>query len=187
MRLLGDAPEAPQPLGGGLHLGIHGPIGALGADDGLEEGDGLVIPPLLRQEGAERHAGAGEEDEILGVHGGIDGIAQGGLGQLGPVPREELLGALQVAKGIHEAGPTRQGTTRRRAGYPRGMEDESRLVELELRYMQQQEQLQELSDVMYAQQRELDMLKAELTQLKKKLEGEPGLVDARQVEKPPHY
>lgn len=72
-------------------------------------------------------------------------------------------------------------------GYPRGMEDESRIVELELRYMQQQELLQELSEVLYAQQREMDVLRAEVEQLKKKLQGEPGLVDARQHEKPPHY
>jgi SlyX protein len=67
------------------------------------------------------------------------------------------------------------------------MEDESRIVELELRYMQQQELLHELSDVLYAQRRELDALRAEVDLLKKKLEGEPGLVDARQQEKPPHY
>jgi SlyX protein len=67
------------------------------------------------------------------------------------------------------------------------MEDESRIVELELRYMQQQELLQELSEVLYAQRRELDALRAEVDLLKKKLEGEPGLVDARQQEKPPHY
>ncbi len=67
------------------------------------------------------------------------------------------------------------------------MDDESRIVELELRYMQQQELLQQLNEVMYAQQRELDALRAEVESLKKKLEGEPGLVDARQHEKPPHY
>ncbi|WP_257451972.1 SlyX family protein [Archangium lipolyticum] len=67
------------------------------------------------------------------------------------------------------------------------MDAESRIVELELRYMQQQELLQELSDALYAQQRELDALRAELEHVKKKLEGEPGLVDARQQEKPPHY
>jgi len=67
------------------------------------------------------------------------------------------------------------------------MEEESRLVELELRYMQQQEMLQQLSDVLYAQQRELDTLRAEVEYLKQKVEGEPGLVDARQQEKPPHY
>jgi len=67
------------------------------------------------------------------------------------------------------------------------MEDESRIVELELRYMQQQELLQELSEVLYAQQREMDALRAEVEQLKKKLQDEPGLVDAKQHEKPPHY
>ena len=67
------------------------------------------------------------------------------------------------------------------------MDDESRIVELELRYMQQQELLQELNDVLYAQRRELDALRADVEFLRKKLEGEPGLVDARQQEKPPHY
>ncbi|HEX8697845.1 MAG TPA: SlyX family protein [Myxococcaceae bacterium] len=65
--------------------------------------------------------------------------------------------------------------------------DESRLTELELRYMQQAEQLQQLSDVLYTQQRELDALKAEVKQLKDKLAGDPGLVDAKQLERPPHY
>ena len=50
-----------------------------------------------------------------------------------------------------------------------------------------QELLQELSEVLYAQQRELDALRLEVSGLKKKLEGDPGLVDARQQERPPHY
>jgi SlyX protein len=65
--------------------------------------------------------------------------------------------------------------------------DESRLTELELRYMQQAELLQQLSDVLYTQQRTLDALKAEVELLKSKLAGDPGLVDARQQERPPHY
>jgi SlyX protein len=65
--------------------------------------------------------------------------------------------------------------------------DESRLMELELRYMQQGELLQQLNDVLYAQQQELDALRTEVELLKRKLEGEPGLVDARQQERPPHY
>lgn len=65
--------------------------------------------------------------------------------------------------------------------------DESRLIELELRYMQQAELLQQLSDVLYAQQQELDGLRTEVELLKRKLEGEPGLVDAKQQERPPHY
>ena len=66
------------------------------------------------------------------------------------------------------------------------MEDK-RLVELEIRYTQQQELLQELSDVLYQQGRVIDALRAELEGLKRKLEAEPGLVDARQQERPPHY
>ncbi|RKH11961.1 SlyX family protein [Corallococcus sp. CA053C] len=66
------------------------------------------------------------------------------------------------------------------------MEDK-RLVELEIRYTQQQELLQELSDVLYQQGRVIDTLRSELDRLKLKLEAEPGLVDARQQERPPHY
>ncbi len=65
--------------------------------------------------------------------------------------------------------------------------DEPRFIELELRYMQQAELLQQLSDALYAQQQELDALKAEVDLLKRKLEGDPGLVDAKQQERPPHY
>ena len=65
--------------------------------------------------------------------------------------------------------------------------DEKRIVELEIRYTQQQELLQELSDVLYAQQRLIDALRAEVDVLKRKMEAEPGLVDARVQERPPHY
>ncbi|MCY1040952.1 SlyX family protein [Corallococcus sp. bb12-1] len=66
------------------------------------------------------------------------------------------------------------------------MEDK-RLIELEIRYTQQQELLQELSDVLYQQGRIIDALRAEVDGLKRKLEAEPGLVDARQQDRPPHY
>jgi SlyX protein len=66
------------------------------------------------------------------------------------------------------------------------MEDK-RLVELEIRYTQQQELLQELSDVLYQQGRTIDALRLEVDRLKRKMEAEPGLVDARQQERPPHY
>ncbi|MBZ4422639.1 SlyX family protein [Myxococcus sp. RHSTA-1-4] len=65
--------------------------------------------------------------------------------------------------------------------------DEMRIAELEVRYMQQQEMLQELSDVLYEQQKTIAALKAEVEVLKQKLAGDPGLVDARQQERPPHY
>ncbi len=67
------------------------------------------------------------------------------------------------------------------------MANDERIIELEIRFMQQQELLQELSDVLYGQQRLIDTLKAEVELLKKKLEGDPGLVDAKQHERPPHY
>lgn len=63
---------------------------------------------------------------------------------------------------------------------------EERIVELELRSMAQQQTIDELSDVLYRQQRELDGLRALVDRLNKKVE-EPGLVDAKQQEKPPHY
>ena len=63
---------------------------------------------------------------------------------------------------------------------------EERIVELELRSMAQQQTIEELSDVLYRQQKELDALKALVESLAKKIE-EPGVVDARQIERPPHY
>ncbi|WIG93936.1 SlyX family protein [Myxococcus sp. SDU36] len=65
--------------------------------------------------------------------------------------------------------------------------DEKRIAELEIRYMHQQELLQELSGVLYEQQKVIGQLRAEVDRLKQKLEAEPGLVDARHDERPPHY
>ena len=147
----------------------------------------------LGQEVTERHARAGKLDDVFGAHRGIDRIAQGGLGEFGPTPLEEFTSTLKMAGRVHD-GPPEDGGRRTRGGQsgqgrviPGSMDDESRIVELELRYMQQQEMLQELSEVLYAQGRELEGLRVELALMKKKLEGEPGLVDARQQEKPPHY
>ena len=64
---------------------------------------------------------------------------------------------------------------------------EERIIELELRTMQQQEQLQQLSEVLYAQQRTLDAVHAQLARLHQKLQAEPGLVDAAVNDRPPHY
>ena len=63
---------------------------------------------------------------------------------------------------------------------------EERVMELELRSMAQQQTIDELSEVLYAQQRELDALKSAFAQLSKKVH-EPGVVDAKQIDKPPHY
>ncbi len=143
---------------------------------------------LFDQQVAQGHARLGEQDQILGLYRGVDRITQGGFGEVWPAALKQLTRAHEVTGRINGKAPDSRGrTTRPTAGYPRRMDDESRLVELELRYMQQHELLQELSDVVYAQRRELDGLRAELELMKKKLADEPGLVDARQQEKPPHY
>ncbi|MCI0570130.1 MAG: SlyX family protein [Myxococcaceae bacterium] len=64
---------------------------------------------------------------------------------------------------------------------------ERRLVELELRYTEQQAFIEELSGVLYEQQRLLETLEAEVKLLRRKLEGEPGVTEAGPVERPPHY
>ncbi|MDQ3263078.1 MAG: SlyX family protein [Myxococcota bacterium] len=64
---------------------------------------------------------------------------------------------------------------------------QKRVDELELRFMEQQRLLEDLSSVIYAQQRTVDLAFSRLDQLEKKLAGEPGLVDARADERPPHY
>ncbi len=63
---------------------------------------------------------------------------------------------------------------------------EDRIVELEIRFTEQQQMLQELSEVVYSQQRAIDALTAELRLLRQKI-PEPGIVDAAEREKPPHY
>ena len=64
---------------------------------------------------------------------------------------------------------------------------DDRLNELELRYTEQQSLLQELSDVLYRQQREIDALTGEVARLKAKISsfGEPANIGP--AEKPPHY
>jgi uncharacterized coiled-coil protein SlyX len=169
---------------GALDLAVHGSIRNLGAHDGLEKGNRLLMAALLEHQLAERHPRLGQQHEILGSDRGINRIAERGLGELLLAAGEQLAGALNVFEGLH----VERSAVRARAecSIPLGM-DESRIIELELRYMQQSELLQELSDVLYAQQRELGALKAEVELLKRKLEGEPGLVDAKQQERPPHY
>lgn len=64
---------------------------------------------------------------------------------------------------------------------------EERIIELEIRFTQQQQMLQELSDALFAQQKEIDQLRAEVNLLRARLQAEPGLVDASEKERPPHY
>ena len=64
---------------------------------------------------------------------------------------------------------------------------EERIIELELRFTEQQALLGELSDVLYAQGKALERLEAEVAILREKLAAAPGRVDATVVERPPHY
>ena len=64
---------------------------------------------------------------------------------------------------------------------------EDRISELEARFTLQERQVSELSEVLWKQQQELDRLTTTVIELSQKLSGDPGLVDAHQHEKPPHY
>ncbi len=65
---------------------------------------------------------------------------------------------------------------------------EERIIQLEERYTHQQALLQDLSDMVFEQQKAIDQLKAEVGYLKQRLQAfEPGLVDAAPNERPPHY
>ncbi|HVJ14530.1 MAG TPA: SlyX family protein [Polyangiaceae bacterium] len=60
---------------------------------------------------------------------------------------------------------------------------DTRLIDLEIRYTHLERQVQELSEVVFAQQRALDSLSKELVNLRSRQE-DPGTPPA---EKPPHY
>jgi SlyX protein len=64
---------------------------------------------------------------------------------------------------------------------------DARLAELELRSMAQTELVQQLSEALYTQQRQLDRLQARFDQLTRRVDANPGQVDAAADEKPPHY
>lgn len=67
------------------------------------------------------------------------------------------------------------------------MTPEERIIELEARFTLQERQLADLSDVLWKQQQTVDHLTKAVALLEQKLSGDPGLVDAHQHEKPPHY
>jgi len=65
---------------------------------------------------------------------------------------------------------------------------EERITELELRFTEQERLIQELSGVLFAQQKEMDALRVRVASLEKKLQAEPGLVDpSADKDPPPHY
>lgn len=64
---------------------------------------------------------------------------------------------------------------------------DERLNELELRYLSLQDEFEKLSDVVYEQQKRLDVYEAEILRLRETVSS-GGLGDAGpQSEKPPHY
>ena len=64
---------------------------------------------------------------------------------------------------------------------------EARIVELEIRHTEQADFLGKLSEVLVEQQRALDSLAREVSLLRQRMAVEPGLVDAHERERPPHY
>lgn len=68
------------------------------------------------------------------------------------------------------------------------MSDETRFIDLETKIAHQEFQLEELSQVMYRQQQQIDQLEKRLQELKQRLESTgqaPEIGPAN--EKPPHY
>lgn len=63
---------------------------------------------------------------------------------------------------------------------------EKRIIELELRFMEQQRVLEELSKTIYLQERAINALANKLERLNQKV-ATPGTVEAAADEKPPHY
>lgn len=64
---------------------------------------------------------------------------------------------------------------------------ETRLADLEVKCAHLEKMLSDLSEVMWRQQQELDALKDGYRQVRERLKGDPGLVDASVSERPPHY
>jgi uncharacterized coiled-coil protein SlyX len=62
-----------------------------------------------------------------------------------------------------------------------------RLEALEVRYSHLEKLFQDLSEVVWRQQQELDHLRDTVRQFKDRLQAEPGLVDAARSDLPPHY
>jgi len=64
---------------------------------------------------------------------------------------------------------------------------EARLIDLELKFTEQQALLEDLSGVLHAQDKEISMLRAEVV----RLQGRLGVIEERvpqaAAEKPPHY
>lgn len=66
---------------------------------------------------------------------------------------------------------------------------EERIIELETRFMHQQSTIQELNEVVIAQQKSIDELKEEVELLKRQIRVEAGSLirDPSEESPPPHY
>lgn len=64
---------------------------------------------------------------------------------------------------------------------------QARVTELEVRFMEQQRVVDELSGVVAEQQRQLDAFALQVKRLADKLAADPGLVARDADERPPHY
>lgn len=65
------------------------------------------------------------------------------------------------------------------------MSDQISNLEVKVAYLEKT--LGELSDVVWKQQKELDLLKDQYRMLKDRVGADPGLVDASRNDRPPHY
>lgn len=69
------------------------------------------------------------------------------------------------------------------------MNDEQRLIELEIRFSHQDHFLRELNDVVVGQQLKIEQLEKAIIDLKRSINSEAGVKETRNLsdEKPPHY
>jgi SlyX protein len=67
------------------------------------------------------------------------------------------------------------------------MDDNERIVELELRYLRQQDTIEQLSDELIQTNRTIELLEKRLARLEATVEGIATSVDRPANERPPHY
>lgn len=61
------------------------------------------------------------------------------------------------------------------------------ISDLQVKVAYLEKTLGELSDVVWKQQKELDVLKDQYRMLRDRVSADPGLVDASRNDRPPHY
>lgn len=64
---------------------------------------------------------------------------------------------------------------------------DARVTELESKFSEQQRLIDDLSGVIFGQQRQIEALTRRLQRLGDKVAAEPGLVERSADDKPPHY